>query len=89
MYCSGSVSDKRECISYVIINPSYDVKLEVNDIMYVAYFFSSDLFSNFIQILPQIYVYLKNTEITYQQQKYCKSAKLLCFFMLHNTMILF
>ena len=27
------VSDKRDTISYVIINPSYDVKLEPNDIM--------------------------------------------------------
>jgi len=26
-------SDKRDTISYVIINPSYDVKLEPNDIM--------------------------------------------------------
>ena len=56
------------------------MKLEVNDIMYVAYFFSSDLFSNFIKILPQFYVYLKKTEISYKQQKYCKNAKLLCVF---------
>ena len=30
---SDDVSDKRNSLSYVIINPSYDLKLELNDIM--------------------------------------------------------
>jgi len=33
IHVADCASDKRDTISYVIINPSYDVKLEPNDIM--------------------------------------------------------
>ncbi|KAH9496929.1 potassium channel, sub T, member 1 [Bulinus truncatus] len=34
-YCANEVSDNRTTISYVLINPSYDLKLELGDIVYV------------------------------------------------------
>ena len=34
---SDDVSDKTNTISYVIINPSYDLNLEINDVMWVVF----------------------------------------------------
>lgn len=37
------VSDTRTTISYVLINPSYDLKLELGDIVYVSSYFSFNI----------------------------------------------
>lgn len=46
--------DNRDTISYVIINPSYDVQLQLNDIMLVSKVSQTlDLYRNLVRFLPE------------------------------------